>query len=240
MSLNVQIVTGPSATKVSKEAAIKQLRSAPEFPKNAKVDILNVEGRWIAAVASVKEAEFPPSHDDADIPDAPELDDLGDSPDDSADPFSDDSDSDGDDKGSEKSEISHLVDLVTTLLDALGINPDGEEGGPEDGLIPDEEIAPPPPPAPGPAGPDENAGPTPVGAPAFASTKVAADHPWSEAINSGKHQFVLNDQAVGDQKLAEVKAELDSIASGTGYKVQQLKVVRDADGQRIAKVSISR
>ncbi len=276
MLLQAKIVTGPQSSKVSKEAAEQQLRSHPAFPKGAAVELEEVEGRWIAAIASVKEAEFPPSEPSEDKPEpeapegppTPDAEEEGDKPDFGGEPDGDEK-PEGEkkekgDKEGEKGEIKQLLHLVTTLLTALGINPDAP-----DGLVPGEE-GPPAPPGldgppgvpgeagpPGPPGPGEHEdknvvrherslkpgeappGTTPVGAPAFASVKIADDHPWRDAIGV-KHSFPVEEVIGEDESLANVKSELDKLAEGTGYGVKQLVEGRTASGQRTAKALISR
>lgn len=273
MALDVKIVIGPQTSRTSREDAEAQLRNNRRFPKGASVDITEHEGRWVAAIASVKEAEFPPSEDDApsDSPepsdDAPSKDDSpsdDSSSEDSDDsPFPDKDDEESKDKkseGGEKGEIAKLLHAVTTLLTALGINPEGGEGdspvpgldapGP-DGLPPEGIPGEPGPPAPHPhGGPDgknhtvhERAlkpgeappGATPIGSPAFSS--VGDDHPWRDAIGV-KRSFPVAAQ-IGEDSLAEVKAELDALAEGTGYEVKQLRE-DTVDGARVARALISR
>jgi hypothetical protein len=79
-------------------------------------------------------------------------------------------------------------------------------------------------------------GSTPIGAPAFAS--VADDHPWKDVL--GKKRTFKVDEPIGDMTLASVKAELDSLAEGTGYQVKQLIEARNESGQRVASALISR
>lgn len=275
MTLEAKIVTGPLSSKVSKEAAEKQLRSHPAFPKNASVTLDEVEGRWVAAIATVKEAELPfePPKDEGpseDGPPAPPSEDEGPPSEDG--PPSDDEGGEekpegegkekGEDKKGEGAELSHLVHLVTTLLTALGINPEGpgdshipglDEGPPggPDGQIPGGPPAGPP--APGPEGDGKNhtvherslkpgeapPGSTPIGSPAFAATKIADDHPWAAAIGV-KRSFPVEEVIGDDTPLSEIKAELDSIADGTGYEVKQLVEGKNKAGQRTAKALIAR
>lgn len=266
--MELQIIHGPSASKVTKEAAEAQLRSHPAFPKNASVMLDVHEGHWVAAIAKV--AEFgdehtgEPSEPEAEAPDAPDeapSDDAPESPDeDDSNPFSDEKKEDGDkeEKG-EKGELKQLLHLVTTLLTALGINPDAGEGdSPIPGLDapgPDGPPADGPPPGPPSDGSGDEKqhivheramkpgdippGSTPVGAPAFASVKVADDHPWKDIIGE-KRSFPVEETISDDESLADVKQELDSLAEGTGYQVKQLVEARNASGQRTAKALISR
>lgn len=269
MKLQAKIVTGPETSKVSKEDAEKQLRSHPAFPKSAAVELEEVEGRWVAAIATAtKEAgPFPPSDDEgppaeekpeAFSEDGPPSDDGdGDSDDGGEAPdFGGEDKPEGDGEKKEKGEkgLDEVLHLLTTLLTALGIHPEGP-----DSLIPGEEGPPAPPggdvPPPGPpaAGPDDGKhhtvherslkpgesppGSTPIGAPSFAAVKVADDHPWRDAIGV-KRSFPV-EEPIGDASLADVKAELDSLAEGTGYSVKQLVEGKTSDGQRTAKALIS-
>jgi hypothetical protein len=276
MKLEAKIVTGPESSKVSKEMAEKQLRSHPAFPKGAAVELEEVEGRWIAAIASVKEGEFPfepseegPSDDKPEPPvsedgpseEAPESDDEGSEDHEKSETPGEEKKEHGKDKKGEGGEIEHLVHLVTTLLTALGINPEGAG----DSHVPGLDEGPPAPPGgdiPGgpPSGPpvpsegdgknhtvherslkpgEAPPGSTPIGSPAFASTKIAEDHPWANAIGV-KRSFPVEEVIDEDQSLADVKAELDAIAAGTGYEVKQLVEGRNKAGQRTAKALIAR
>jgi hypothetical protein len=265
----VQIITGPPTSKVSKADAEAKLIAHPQFPKNADFTLEEVEGRWIAAIAA-KTADGNPFADNA----APE---GGGGPPAAEGPPSPDGPPEGDDgagsdhadgedkpegkekgdkeKGGEKSEIAHLTQLVTLLVQALGLDPNGASpvpgvddphGGP-DGL-PSEEGGPsegPPEPGsdnkthtvheralkPGEAPP----GSTPVGAPAFAS--VADDHPWKGVLGQ-KRTFKVEEE-IGDQPLSSVHAELSQLANGTGYRVAQLTEGQQ-DGRRVARALISR
>jgi hypothetical protein len=262
MKPDVRIITGPSTAKVSKAQAEEKLRSHPDFPKNASFELEALEGRWIAAIASVKEAG--PFDAPGDAPDAPpELDGppSDDAPSDDA-PSDDapkedapsDDDKPKDDKGDKKSlesQVEHLTELLTTVVDALGLGGDASpvpgsddpHGGPD---------GPPPPPAgdegtgdgkshtvheralkPGEAPP----GTTPLGSPAFASTHP--DHPWAAVIGEKKSFSV--ESPIGDQKLADVRAELQRLTEDTGgYQIKQLVEARDASGQRIARALVAK
>jgi hypothetical protein len=61
MALEVRIITGPPSARVTKEAAAKKLAEHPQFPEGAAYELEDVDGRWIAAIASEKVAEFPPA-----------------------------------------------------------------------------------------------------------------------------------------------------------------------------------
>lgn len=264
MALEVRIITGPPSARVSKEAAAKKLTEAPEFPKGAAFELEEIEGRWIAAIATEsieKVAEFPPgAADEAPAPEGPPAPEApaedgppSDEPEGEDKPPKEDGKKE---KGGEKGELEHVLHLLTTLCTALGINPEGADANPVPGL---DEGPPAPPgadplaPPTGPPAPghDEKThtvheralkpgeappGSTPVGAPAFAS--VSDDHPW-KGILGQKRTFKV-DEPIGDMRLADVKAELDGLAHGTGYRVAQLIEDRDESGQRIARALITR
>lgn len=160
----------------------------------------------------------------------------------------------GGEKGLE-AQVHHLVEMLTKITDALGL------GGPEASPVPGEDAPHEGPPAPpgdhNPAAPgtqladnkthtvheralkpgESPPGTTPIGAPAFASTKVAANHPWADVIGV-KRSFVV-EEPIGDAKLAAVEAELRGLAQGTGYSLKQL-VEGSRDGVRTAKALISK
>lgn len=261
----VQIIAGPLTSKVSKADAEAKLTQHPQFPKEADFVLEEVEGRWVAAIAPKvaegnpfggggEDAGGPPSPDGPPTPEGPEGD-SGESPDGSGDEKPEGEDKPKDEKGEkggEKSEIAHLTQLVTLLVQALGLDPSGanpapgvddphggppsEEGGPHEG-------------PPGPGADDKThtvheralkpgeapPGSTPVGAPAFAS--VADDHPWKGVL--GKKRTFKVEEEIGDQTLASVHSELKQLAEGTGYRVAQLQEARQ-DGRRVARALISR
>lgn len=271
MALEVRIITGPSSARISKEAAAKKLAEHPEFPEGATFELEEVEGRWVAAIASEKVAEFPPKSEDEgsegpaeEAPEAP-----AEGPADDAPAEGGEEKPEGDDKGGDKpkgehdkkgGELDQVLHLLTTLCTALGIDPLGADASPVPGL--DEgPAAPVPGEVPAPHGHDgppageglgndnkthtvhERAlkpgeappGTTPIGSPAFAS--VGDDHPWKNVL--GQKRTFKVEEPIGDAKLADVKAELDALADGTGYKVAQLREA-EVNGQRIARALISR
>lgn len=79
-------------------------------------------------------------------------------------------------------------------------------------------------------------GSTPVGAPAFAS--VRSDHPWREVIGKVR-SFTAVEHIDEETSMAEVAAELNELADGTGYRIDQLLEGREA-GQRVAKALLVR
>lgn len=260
METKVQIITGPPVGRISKADAEAQLLKHPEFPKGAGYELEAVEGRWIAAIASVAEATTkrsappafaeggdtagPPS-DDA-IPEGPPSEDGPPKDEGEEGPKDDEGKKDGDEPKGEKGELQQLVHMLTTLMDALGLSPQGPEDSPIPG--PDGDVPPPGPPAlpdepggdnkthtvheralkPGEAPP----GTTPVGAPSFAST-----HPWADVLNK-KRSFTVQDE-IGDQSINEVAQELARLANGTGYEVKQLRADQ-VDGKRVARAIIAK
>lgn len=257
-----QLITGPPTSKVSREDAEATLVRHPLFPKNASYTLEEVEGRWIAAVAP-KQSAPPEAFQDGggagDTPDGPpEPEEAPKGPDLEGDDHADGEDkpSKDDGKGEKKgleAQVEHLTELLTKVVDALGL------GGPDDSLVPGPDDAipetpgPPPPGAEPPSGPDDGPqkirherslkpgeaapGTTPVGAPAFAS--VRDDHPWKPILGI-KRTFKL-EEPIGDQKIADVKAELDALAAEAApYRVEQIREGADENGQRVARVLISR
>jgi hypothetical protein len=250
MKPEVQIITGPSTSSVTKAQAEEKLLANPSFPKNASYKLEAVEGRWIAAISSVKEAgpmdgppiDGPPPMDGP-PPDAP-VDTSSDE-----DPKEDSSDGDKGGKKSLEKQVEHLTELLTTVVEALGIGPDSPAHGddsPKDGPSPMDG-----PPPPSPDGGDGKShtvheralkpgeappGTTPIGAPSFAS--VNPDHPWAEVVGVKKSFTIENE--IGDQKLSEVREELQGLTEGTdGYKIKQL-VESTVDGKRIARALVAK
>jgi len=173
-----------------------------------------------------------------------------------------------DSKGSEKHELSQVLDLLTKVVTALGIPLDQTEGlipGEEPpGGPPGPDGGPPPPPGAGgpPGGPPGGAGgpeeihhekalkpgevppgATPVGAPAFAHTNPiiarGEKHPWEQLIGVAA-TFELEERVPEHYSAADVDAELQEVAYGTGFNIKQTKVYTDeTTGHRIAKVLVS-
>lgn len=268
----VHIFPGPSSANVSREQAEATLLKHPHFPKGASYSLAEVEGRWITAIAADDEDEkdeekeedekkeaaktagpFPPDGGEGPPPGA---EDAGPPAPDDGPPVDDGAgadDTDGEDKpkgekGEKKgegAELHQVIDMLTTLMGALGLTP----GGPEDSPVPgaDGPQAPPGPPQgeeeqhqtvrherglkPGESPP----GVPPVGTPSFSS--VADDHPWKDILGQ-KRSFTVEEQ-IGDQPMNEVLAELRSLAKNTGYQVQRL-VEDNASGQRVARAIIAR
>lgn len=265
--MDVQIVKGPPVSKVSKVEAETQLQRHPAFPKGASYTLDEVEGRWIAAFATTKQAappfapseegppsgppSGPPGPEGLDGPPAPEesgpLSDEGKPPSDEGKP--------GEKKpgkGGEQAAIQHLTQLVETLVNALGL------GGPEGSPVPGPDDIPPPPhpggPPVAPAGPGSDdkqhvvherslkpgeaaPGSTPVGAPSFAS--VREDHPWREVVGKVR-TFRLSEAISEEDSMAAIANELHTLANEVGYRIEQLHESRDESGHRIAKALVVR
>jgi hypothetical protein len=244
MDIELQIAPGPPVNQVtSRDEAEAQLRAHPAFPKHASVELTQLGGRWIAAIATpalVKEADFPPppAGDDGPPVDGP--------------PVPDDSDSDGppkdekedkpkdekkDEPKGEEHLLTQLYDMVQKITDALGLS---DPSGPVPGMDEDTPDGPPVPPAP-PAG-DSKTGPdgkqhivhdrslkpgeappgtTPVGAPAFASVQIPDGHPWADAIRQGAKEIVVEDE-MGDDPVHVIASEVRSLAEPVGYTIDQL------------------
>jgi hypothetical protein len=165
-----------------------------------------------------------------------------------------------DEKGGEGHEIKALLDIVNQIAVALGI-PDLSGG--EESPVPGEE---PPEGPPGPDGPPGAGAPpapeevhhekslkpgevppgqTPVGAPAFSSVypdnpivQSSKEHPW-EKLAGALATFEVEERVPDHYSAADVDAELQEVAYGTGFKVKQAKVWTDESGHRIAKALIS-
>lgn len=264
--MEVQIVKGPPVSKVSRNEAESQLAKHPAFPKGAAYTLDEVEGRWIAAIASQKQAappfapssEGPPGGPPAGGPPALDgpPDEEGPTP-----PGEEDQsdftkgedkkpgDKKGEGKGGEQAAIQHLTQLVETLVNALGL------GGPEGSPVPGADQIPPPP-APGgpPAAPapgdkqhvvherslkpgEAAPGSTPVGAPSFAS--VREDHPWREVVGKVR-TFKLNEKISEDESMTSIANELHNLAGEVGYRIEQLHEARDESGHRVAKALVTR
>lgn len=238
------IISGPLTSKTSRKEAEEALVNHPAFVKGSSYDIDEVEGRWVAAIVT---AEFPPADEDSPSEEAPEAPEPKEEPSDSESDSEPSDDSDSSDKpehkekgkGGVEAQIEHLTQLVTTLVEALGL-------GEMDPGMPGEEMGPPPPEHGGPSDkqhliheralkPGEAPpGTTPVGSPAFASV----DHPWAEMIHTAA-KFEVDDE-IGDESVASVTSTLQSMASEIGYKVAAITPYTNADGKRCARAMISR
>jgi hypothetical protein len=268
MALEVRIITGPPSARVTKEAAAKKLAEHPQFPEGAAYELEDVDGRWIAAIASEKVAEFPPAKGEEGPPaEAPEPPAEDGPPTEDGPPVDDGEGEDkpkedkgekGDEKG-KGGELAKIEHLLTTLLTALGLDPAGADGSPVPG--PDADF--PGGPEGGPEGLDGGA---PTGPPAPGhddkthtvheralkpgeappgSTPVGAPAFASVADDHpwkgvlGKKRTFKVEEEIGDQPLSSVQAELSQLADGTGYSVAQLTEAQQ-DGRRVARALISR
>lgn len=254
---NLRIIQGPPTSKISKEAAATALENHREFVAGSEYTIDEIDGRWVAAV---KFAEFPPPNhdvpDDADSggPPEPPADDADDTPEPKDDkPEGDDGDKPkGDDKGKGglEAQVHQLTEMLTKIVDALGLG--GPDAMPGDDLGPDGSPMPPG----GPAGPDGpeglgsdgkqhivhekalkpgEAGPgqTQIGAPAFAS--VREDHPWKDMPKEAA-SFRVEGKLDGKSE-SEVLSELQSLASEINYNVKQFQPYVGNDGTaRVAAI----
>jgi hypothetical protein len=156
MEVELKIVRGPLTTGFTREAAAEKLKSLDGFPENAKFEIYEADGRYMAAVAWPKEAgPFPPSDDSGEAPSGPP---SGPPSDESSEDSGPPSDSEGGDEKSEGDEpssegapkedgkgehgvehmLANLTDMLTKITDALGLSTpaDGMIPGPDDGAVP--------------------------------------------------------------------------------------------------------
>lgn len=272
----IYFATGPKVETMTREAALAAAKESPQFPKDADdITIEELDGHWVAAIHVADNPFGGPADETSDAPgpksegpgdtkpdDGPPKDDDGDSDDGGSDDGPPHKEPDGDEgKGGEKHEIGALLDLVTQIATALGIQPPGAEGG----MVPGEEppMGPPgpdagppaPPGAGGPPAPDklqhEKAlkpgevppGQTPVGAPAFSHINPiiarGEKHPWEPLIGVAA-TFEVEERVPDHYAAADVDEELREVAYGTGFKVKQTQVYTDEKtGHRIAKALIS-
>lgn len=150
MEFEIKIVRGPLTEGFTREAAAEKLKTLPGFPANAKYEIDEIDGRYVAAVVIPKVAgPFPPS-DGGEEPAGPPLDGppSGDS-EESGPPKDDKPEGDDGDKpsseGAPKEEgkmsvehqLANLTDMLTKITDALGLS------SPADGMIPGADEGPP-------------------------------------------------------------------------------------------------
>lgn len=262
MDTKLQIVAGPPTTNTTREAAEAGLRAHPQFPKNAAVELSEVEGRWVAAIAVTASEDLtkesaPPFGGGADgggeggppTPDAA-------SPDTDGPPSEDDAPSDDDkpkkEKGGEKgveAQLHAVTEMLHTLMEALGLAPN-----PADSPVPGAEdpgAGPPGPPGAGDGGDSKNRvvheralkpgeaqpGSTPIGAPAFAS--VSDDHPWKEVVASDTREFQLAEEIGDDEPMATIAKEIEQLAEGTGFRLTHLSPEAH-NGKRIARARLER
>lgn len=267
------IIVGPPTSHVSRKEAEEKLVANPRFPKNASYTLEAVEGRWIAAI-SHKQSAPPPAFADGggagDTPDGPpspdeepkgppsddesDLDLPGDKPEGEDGPPKDDGEDKG--KGSIEEQVSHLTELLTTVVEALGLGGHHHDESPVPGLDDAPHGEPgldgPPGGPPAPASGDGKShtvheralkpgeappGTTPIGAPSFAS--VSSDHPW-HGILGQKKTFTVEEVIGKDAKISAISAELNKLSEGTGYRVAQLVEGTDTAGRRTARALITK
>ena len=274
--MSIELIIGPPVNAMERTAAEQALLQFPGFPEGAEYTVSTHAGHWIAAYrvkppekkeAQFKRADSPfggPADSDEESPapksegpddTAPDSDDGGDGPpkDDGDGPPEglEDGDKDKGSGGKAGAELHKLLDLLTSIADALGV-PIHDEGGlagpPDDGLLGPPG---PPPPHSGPEGPpappdktihekslkpgEVPPGGTPLGAPAFAS--ISPNHPWAHALGVVSHFRVAEE--IGDVPLTEVESELQSLASAGGFKVSQFRPLQGEHGERIASALIT-
>jgi hypothetical protein len=261
MELDVQIIQGPHTAKVSKAVAEEQLTKHPAFPKGATYRLEELEGRWIAAISAVKEAappafaegggdtDSPPTSDGPPGPptDDGTAEDVSEAEEPKGEDGEDKKGEDGKEPKGEGAELKQVLHMLTTLMDALGLSPQGPEDSPVPG--PDGAV-PPPPGAPGEPAPGQDGkthtvheralkpgeappGTTPVGSPSFAST-----HPWADVLGK-KRSFTVQEE-IGSQDISTVAHELSALCSGTGYEVKQLREGTADGNKRVARAIIAK
>ena len=141
--MGIIFATGPKVASVERSEALRLAKENPAFPRDADdITLAELDGHWVAAVHvadspfggpadETESAPGPKSEGPGDTA-PPEKSDDGDSDGgDSDGPPSDHKEPDGDEggkdgppgKGGEKHEISQLLDLLTQVATALGINP---------------------------------------------------------------------------------------------------------------------
>jgi hypothetical protein len=232
--------------RMTKEAARKSLEK--QFEDAEVLDLKRIGDRWSATLLEPKQAEFPPSKDDDSDSDGgppPFTEDKDSDSDDSADsdapdgPPSDGGEGDGPpkEKKGEGAELHAVLDLLGAIADKLGVMP-----GPGASGADDPSMMPPPPPGPagppmphgGPGGGNELVhrtklkpgetppGGTPIGAPAFASTKTDLSRLAS---------FDAFDDTP-NKSIRQAKEELEALFGPQGFKVRQIKRVEG--GRRLA------
>lgn len=278
MAREIRIVRGPSVQGLTKQAASSKLTTLPGFPEGAEYAVENIDGRWIAAVVMPEKtaAPFPPGGDES-VPAGPPTDGPPAPPSDEAGPPEGEEKPKGDKKEgppkpgedgkvSIESELAQVKDMLTHMMDALGLS------SPADGMVPGADAGPMGPMPPGPPGPPHGGKPgdmnpnlpgsqgsdnkihtvherslkpgeappgtTPVGAPAFASVKIADDHPFADAIRDGQKEIEA-DAELGDASVADAVAELNGLVEPYGYFVEDIEP-RVVSGVKVASARIVR
>ena len=224
----VSIIPGPLTSKVSKEDAEDKLTNNPRFPKDSSYTLDEVEGRWVAAIVEADGPPPPPLDTPEDFAS------LDDTPEETPEKPKDEKEDKDKDKSIED-KVEHLTDLLTKVVDALGLgdkpekpaedappSPDSPEDDAhhKDHLIHERALKP------GEAPP----GTTPVGAPAFSN--VREDHPWKNVAGQAA-TFTVEDE-VGNTPLSEVQGELKALASEIGYTVKQVRHSEDNGTYKVA------
>lgn len=241
MEFIARTVTHPNP-KLDKKSAYESLTKHPEFkPGTIIIGMGQENGHWVARLHEPKLAGPPPFLDDAakeegapmDEP-KPDLDDM-----DAAD---EEAPKDEDKNDGEKATLEDLTKLVREIAEHMGISPDGGKDGegpeePMDDPLPPVDgppEAPPGPPKSGPAGSKEMihrkapVGVTPVGSPAFASTKTAkpkvasfeVEEPWAGTIK-------------------EAREAIEAQYGEHGYKVKKIAEALREDGTRVIRARVS-
>lgn len=251
MEFIARTVTHPNP-RLTKEAAIESLKKHPEFKQGTViVKLEQKDGHWTASLHEPKTAGPPPFLDDeANSESAPTDEVKPDEPMDEAPSEDAPSDSDGDDKkdkSDKKPSIESVMELVEQIAKAVGV-PTGGEGGPEGpegmGKEPMDDPLPPPgmdgPPGPPPGapkpglgGPKETIhrkaplGVTPIGAPAYASTKVAAPKVASFEV-----------EEPWDGTVKEAMDAINAQYGPHGYQVRKIKEA-EVNGTRVIRARVS-
>lgn len=171
METKIEIVRGPSSTRLTKEAAASGLEKLEGFPKGASYTLEDIDGHWVAAVIVPKVAgPFPPSEESGPPTDGPpsgppsdEASEDGPPKDDK--PKKEEGEGDPSSEGAPKEEgklsvehqLANLTDMLTKITDALGLSSpaDGMIPGADDGMVPPDG---PPGVPPGPPGADAKPG----------------------------------------------------------------------------------
>lgn len=244
MEFTARTVTHPNP-RLDKAAAVESLKKHRQFKKGTVIVALEQKkGHWVATLHEPKGrvAGPPPFLDDpAKAESAPtdevKLDDPMEEEIPGEEELKDDSGDEEKDKGDEKPSIESVMDLVKQIAEKVGVPVDGGDKPkpslddmpePMDDPLPPMDGPPAPPPGPPKGGPKPK-GPmvTPIGSPAFASTKTASPKVAS---------FEVEEPWTGT-----IKQAMDAIHEqygGHGYKVK--KIVEDSvDGVRVIRARVS-
>lgn len=244
MEFTARTVTHPNP-RLDKAAAVESLKKHRQFKKGTVIVALEQkEGRWVATLHEPKGkvAGPPPFLDDPAKAESAPTDEVKlDDPmaEEGSGPEEPKSDSDEKDKGEEKPSIESVMDLVKQIAEKVGVPAGGDKPSlddmhePMDDPLPPMDGPPAPPPGPPKGGPKDTLhrkapmGVTPVGSPAFASTKTASPKVAS---------FEVEEPWTGT-----IKQAMDAIHEqygGHGYKVK--KIVEDTvGGIRVIRARVS-